>query len=94
MISPVLILLCLTKNIIGSSELRLCSEETNPNHICKLDENYNNLKVPAKKVQMNSSITLYDIVEIDEVDHSITIYIKVHIYWHDQRLNPSNMTKE
>ena len=94
MIYFVLILLCSIKNIVESSELRLCSEEKNPNRICKIDENYDNLEIPAKKVQMNSSITLYDIVEIDEVDHSITIYMKVQLYWHDQRLNPSNRTTE
>ena len=93
MLNSVLILLCFTIHVAIGSELRMCNEENRPNHICKVDENYGKLELPMEDFQMNCSMSLYDIVEIDEVDHSITIYLNVYLRWYDQRLTYSNGTK-
>ena len=92
MLYSVMILLCFTKYFVKSSELRMCNEENRPNHICKVDENYEKIEIPKEDFHMNCTMSLYDIVEIDEVDHTITIYMNVYLRWYDQRLNHSNGT--
>ena len=70
----------------------MCSEEKKPNQICKINENYDRLEIPAKEFHMNCSISVYDLVEINEVKHSITLYMNVKLMWYDKRLNVSNGT--
>ena len=70
----------------------MCSEEKKSNQICKIYENYDKLEIPSKEFQINCSILVYDIVEINEVKHSITLYLHVILMWYDERLNVSNGT--
>ena len=72
----------------------MCNEEKVENRICKIDENYDTSKIPSKPLHLNSSIGIYDIYDINEKDHLVTVYIYVSFYWIDPRLNVSNMTTE
>ena len=53
----------------------MCNEEKVENRICKIDENYDTSKIPSKALHMNSSIGIYDIYDINEKDHLVTVYI-------------------
>ena len=80
--------------VVRGHKLSTCDEEKYPNHVCKIDQYYDASKVPMNNFHMNCTVSIYDISEIDEVDHSITIFMNVYLRWFDPRLHHSNLTNE
>ena len=80
--------------LIRSHILSTCDEEKYPNHVCKIYQHYDTSKIPMKDFHMNCTVSIYDISEIDEVDHSITIFMNVYLRWFDPRLHHSNLTDQ
>ena len=47
--------------------------------------------VPGKlPLTLNSRFEIFDVSEINEIDHSITIYFMIRIYWNDPGLSYKN----
>ena len=80
--------------LVNGYELELCSNEKIPNRICKMKSNYDKAKLPNDQFGLNCTFKVYDIDDIDEVEHSIKIYVKVKFTWFDPRLYHSNWTKK
>ena len=89
-----LIVFLLFDILVNGYELELCSNEKIPNRICKMKSNYDKAKIPNHEFGLNCAFKVYDIDDIDEVEHSIKIYVKVKFTWFDPRLYHSNWTKK
>ena len=87
-------LILVTSVIVNGYKLNLCSDEKNPNRICKMKVTYDEAKLPANEFGLNCTVKVYDIPDIDEDDHTVTIFAKVKVSWFDPRLHHSNWTKE
>ena len=80
--------------LVNGYELELCSDEKIPNRICKTNDNYDKAKLPVNEFDLNCTVKVYDIDDIDEVEHTLTIYLKMKFSWFDPRLYHSNWTKK
>ena len=87
-------LILVTSVIVNGYKLNLCSDEKNPNRICKMKVTYDEAKLPANEFGLNCTVKVYDIDDIDEVEHTITIYLKMEFSWFESRLYHSNWTKQ
>ena len=78
-----------------SYDLEVCTKETNPNRICKLQETYDASEVPVNdKITIKSTANIFDIFNVDEKDHFIAIYLQMEYDWVDPRLYYSNLTEK
>ena len=58
------------------------------NYICIKDRNYLSYNVPKPwPLIVGSEIVIYEVTEIDEIDHSITLYMSLALIWSDEGLN-------
>ena len=63
------------------------------NHLCKVKDNYDRTSVPRPlPLNLDSRIEIYDISDIDEVAHSITIHFKIYLEWYDVGLSYHNIS--
>ena len=60
------------------NELNLCSHEKIPYRICKMNETYDNAKLPTNDFGLNCTVKVYDISDINDLDHTVTIYRRRH----------------
>ena len=64
------------------------------NNICKLDEKYDQTAVPMPiPLILDSEINMYEVTDIDEIDHSITVYMSLNVKWSDKGLAMENKYK-
>ena len=83
------------KSQISSNLLVSCDNTFNNNfigdYICHVDKVYDKNKVPGKlPLTLNSRFEIFDVSEINEIDHSITIYLMIRIHWNDPGLSYKN----
>ena len=73
-------------------ELISCNNNTHKgNFLCKIDENYDKGRTPRPlPVSLDSKVRIYDISDIDEVEHTITMYLRLYVNWPDTRLSYIN----
>ena len=83
-------ILILTANILLSSitsaerNLELCSKPTKITKLCKKEENYKANSAPKPwPVNVTPIINIKDVLEIDQVKKSMTIYVYLITYWLD-----------
>ena len=81
----------------NSNLLIFCDDQKNDHligdHICHVDKVYDKHKVPGTlPLTINSRFIIFEIVEINEIDHSITIYFRIKLYWNDPGLSYKNKT--
>ena len=78
---------------LGVSNLKNCKDELRANHICKNFDNYDATQLPETNsgfVLLNSSIVIYDVTDVNEIDQSVSLYFKITFSWFDLGLNTSN----
>ena len=80
-----------------SATLYHCEDEvfktvyTTGNWICKLDKFYDELSVPKPSpLHLDTKIQIYEISDVNEIDHTITIHFKHYIIWTDYGLGYLN----
>ena len=69
------------------AKLLLCNE-TEEDSICKANENYDKRKVPGDELPLilKPLLMVLDVTEVSEIDHSLTIYIRLAVSWKDPGL--------
>ena len=61
------------------------------NWICKLDNNYDRTTVPEPLPQkLDSLLQIYEVSDINEIEHTISIHFKHYIQWTDNGLSYFN----
>ena len=61
------------------------------NWICKLDESYDKSGVPMPHPQkLDSILQIYEVSDVDETEHTISIHFKHYIRWTDKGLSYKN----
>ena len=61
------------------------------NWICKLDESYDKSGVPMPHPQkLDSILQIYEVSDVDETEHTISIHFKHYIQWTDKGLSYKN----
>lgn len=80
-----------------SADLYNCDDEVfdkvykTGNWMCKLDKNYDELSVPKPSpLHLDSKIQIYEISDVDEVEHTISIHFKHYVIWTDYGLGYLN----
>ena len=86
--------------IFGGSEstpLYTCDDEIFGNElkagnwICKLDKDYDRTTVPKPLPQkLDSILQIYEVSDVNEIDHTISIHFKHYIRWTDPGLSYHN----
>ena len=85
------------KSQISSNVLVSCDDKFSKDfigdYICHVDKVYDKNKVPGKlPLTLNSRFEIFDVSEINEIDHSITIYFMIRIHWNDPGLSYKNIS--
>ena len=63
------------------------------NYICQLDKVYDKTNVPGLlPLHLNLWIQILDVTEINEIEHSITIFLRLHVFWNDPGISYRNQT--
>ena len=82
---------------IESSTLYSCDDDIFDNKlkagnwICKLDESYDKSGVPIPHPQkLDSILQIYEVSDVDETEHTISIHFKHYIRWTDKGLSYKN----
>ena len=82
---------------IESSTLYSCDDDIFDNKlkagnwICKLDESYDKSGVPMPHPQkLDSILQIYEVSDVDETEHTISIHFKHYIRWTDKGLSYKN----
>ena len=82
---------------IESSTLYSCDDDIFDNKlkagnwICKLDESYDKSVVPMPHPQkLDSILQIYEVSDVDETEHTISIHFKHYIRWTDKGLSYKN----
>ena len=87
---PIVIILLLTRRTVLA--LPKCNGTVSKLQLCSIHDNYNkqfvnrgweNFKFP---MSVTSSITLFDIAEINENKNTVTLQLLLKIFWHDGTL--------
>ena len=61
---------------------------TAQNYMCIKNKNYLSYDVPKPwPLIIDSEIIIYEVTDIDEIDHSITLYMSLALIWSDEGLN-------
>ena len=61
------------------------------NWICKLDKSYDKSRVPKLHPQkLDSILQIYEVSDVDETEHTISIHFKHYIRWTDKGLSYKN----
>ena len=61
------------------------------NWICKLDKSYDKSGVPKPHPQkLDSILQIYEVSDVDETEHTISIHFKHYIRWTDKGLSYKN----
>ena len=86
--------------IFGGSEstpLYACNDEIfnnelkDGNWICKIDKDYDKNTVPKPLPQkLDSILQIYEVSDVDEIEHTISIHFKHYIRWTDKGLSYHN----
>ena len=62
-------------------------------HVCK-SEKYNQNQIPGTPpIIVEPKLDIFDVTEVNEIDHSITIYFRFVAFWTDPGLSYRNITK-
>ena len=72
--------------------LKTCAEEDKENHVCKINNNYNNAIAPQldnSPLAVDSRLKIFDITNMDENGQTLTLLMKVTFWWKDYRLSIS-----
>ena len=69
--------------------LKTCVNEEKENHVCKINKNYNNAIAPQigkSPLILNSGLDIYGVTNMDENSQTLTVLMKVSMWWKDSRL--------
>ena len=71
----------------SETSIPLCELEFEKEGICKLQNHYDIFEVPQPRpVTLEVLLNVQDIIEVDEDDKSLTIFIDLKVFWNDSRL--------
>ena len=78
---------------ISATGLQHCNATKEVDYVCKINEDYDKNKVPGKlPLTLKPLIMILDVTEVNEVDHSITIYLRLAMNWVDPGLRFVNQS--
>ena len=74
--------LAILKELTGINGIPLCSENV-PDTVCQTDPEVAHNFYSGFKFELKTSIIVMDIVEMNEIDKSITLYVYLMLQWND-----------
>ena len=82
------ILLLLLLQYCSAVELISCNNGSNVgDFICKINENYDKTRIPGKlPLNLHPVLDIHDILEVNEVEGLVTIYLTISVGWIDEGL--------
>ncbi len=88
----ILILFVLTVFSIGQCRgFKLCSEISEDPELCKMNPIYKNNKPPKPwPLPVYVTIEIYDVIEINAADQTLTIFAMILVSWEDPELSFSS----
>ena len=81
-------LFCLLLFVAGMAKanLNLCKNEDTFG-LCSLTDKYDKSYPPdPRPIYLNQTITIFDIVDFNQDDRTVTLFLQLYIFWNDTRL--------
>ena len=70
----------------GQSFVKPCQENHTGLRLCKLNETYDKTFPSNPPMYLHQSITLYDVVDFNPEQETVTVFLQLFTWWNDTRL--------
>ena len=82
-----LILLLIISAWKTTAQLNLCvNEDITGVGLCTLTENYDKSYPSIRPMDLEQIVTIFDIVEFDQDERTVTLFLQLMTYWNDTRI--------